>query len=97
MMHHWYATHTFSTIDDSVFQNGTLLFTDDATIQCVAVSVSSICSDATDEEACLTLTLSTMTTVSGLSLSPDRATICLVSMDGKHPVYMTSIIYNFIQ
>ncbi|CAI8052157.1 hypothetical protein GBAR_LOCUS28549, partial [Geodia barretti] len=67
-------------IDDSdgaMTQNGTLLFTDDATIQCVAVSVSSVSAGSTDE-SCLTLTLSPSTTVTGLTISPSLATICKV-------------------
>ena len=63
-------------------QNGTLLFTDEASIQCVAVSVSSVSAGSTDE-SCLTLTLSPTTTVSGLTLSPSVATMCVASADGK--------------
>ena len=63
-------------------QNGTLLFSDDATIQCVAVSVSSVSAGSTDE-SCLTLTLSPTTTVTGLTISPDVATVCVTSADGK--------------
>ncbi|CAI8052161.1 Adhesion G-protein coupled receptor V1, partial [Geodia barretti] len=63
-------------------QNGTLLFTDDATIQCVAVSVSSVSAGSTDE-SCLTLTLSPTTNVTGLTISPDLATVCVVPIEGK--------------
>ena len=63
-------------------QNGTLLFSDDATIQCVAVSVSSVSAGSTDE-SCLTLTLSPTTTVTGLTISPYVATVCVTSADGK--------------
>ena len=63
-------------------QNGTLLFTDEAAIQCVAVSVSSVSAGSTDE-SCLTLTLSTTTTVSGLTLSPSLATVCKVPAEGE--------------
>ena len=63
-------------------QNGTLLFSDDATIQCVAVSVSSVSAGSTDE-SCLTLTLSPTTTVTGLTISPGVATVCVTSADGK--------------
>ena len=62
--------------------NDSLLFTDDATIQCVAVSVSSVSPGSTDE-SCLTLTLSTTTTVTGLTISPSEATVCVVSADGE--------------
>ena len=64
-------------------QNGTLLFTDDATIQCVAVSVSSVSAGSTDE-SCLTLTLSPTTTVTGLTISPSLATICKVLAEGNN-------------
>ena len=67
--------------DGAMTQNGTLLFSDDATIQCVAVSVSSVSAGSTDE-SCLTLTLSPTTTVTGLTISPDVATVCVTSADG---------------
>ena len=67
---------------DAETQSGTLLFTDDATIQCVAVSVSSVTAGSTDE-SCLSLTLSSPTTVSGLTLSPSLGTVCKVLTDGK--------------
>ena len=80
--------HSFSvyyiiiyTAADAQTQNGTLLFTDDATIQCVAVSVSSVSAGSTDE-SCLSLTLSSATTVSGLTITPYAATICVASPDG---------------
>ena len=72
----------FLLLDDAQTQNGTLLFTDDATIQCVAVSVSSVSAGSTDE-SCLSLTLSAATTVTGLTLSPSLADICVQSADGK--------------
>ncbi|CAI8052156.1 hypothetical protein GBAR_LOCUS28548, partial [Geodia barretti] len=71
------------TVEDNAnaqTQNGTLLFSDDATIQCVAVSASSVSAGSTDE-SCLTLTLSPTTTVTGLTISPDVATVCVTSAD----------------
>ena len=71
----------FSLSADAQTQNGTLLFTDDATIQCVAVSVSSVTAGSTDE-SCLSLTLSAATTVTGLTLSPSLANICVIPVEG---------------
>ena len=69
---------------DMQTQSGIVSFMDDATIQCVAVSVSSVNASSTGE-SCLTLTLSTTSTVSGLTISPSSASICVVSADGiKH-------------
>ena len=79
--------------DDAVTQNGTLLFTDEAAIQCVAVSVSSVSPGSTDE-SCLTLTLSPTTTVSGLTLSPSVATVCKVPAEGEQVYYVSIIISN---
>lgn len=67
--------------DNVETQNGDLLFTDDALIQCVAVSVSSVTAGTTDE-SCLTVTLSTSTTVTGLTISPSLATVCKVPAEG---------------
>lgn len=65
-------------VDDALVQNGTLLFTDEATIQCIAVSVFS-----TADDSCLSLSLSSPTTVSGLTLSPALATICVIPTEGE--------------
>ena len=62
--------------------NDSLLFTDDTIIQCIAVSVSSVTPGSTDE-SCLTLTLSTTTSVPGLTLSPSTATVCVVTAEGE--------------
>ena len=80
---------------DSTTQNGTLLFTDDATIQCVAVSVSLLSPGSTDE-SCLTLTLSTTTTVTGLTLSPFEATVCVVYADGECSISIRLTHYQLI-
>ena len=71
----------FLLLDDAQTQNGTLLFTDDATVQCVVVSVSSVSAGSTDE-SCLSLTLSAATTVTGLTLSPSLANICVIPVEG---------------
>ena len=68
---------------DLVIQNGTLLFTEEATIQCVAVLVSSVTPGSTDE-SCLTLTLFETTNFTGLTLNPSTAAICVVSADGEN-------------
>ena len=77
--------------DDSVTQNGILLFTDDATIQCVAVAVLSVSSDS-----CFSLSLSATTTVSGLTLNPDQATICVVPADGRYHILFKQSIQSSI-
>ena len=79
--------------DDAVTQNGTLLFTYEAVIQCVAVSVSSVSAGSTNK-SCLTLTLSPTTTVSGLTLSPSVATVCKVPAEGELVYYVSIIISN---
>ncbi|CAI8052979.1 Extracellular matrix protein 3, partial [Geodia barretti] len=80
--------------DGAMTQNGTLLFTDDATIQCVAVSVSSVSAGSTDE-SCLTLTLSPTTTVTGLTISPDVATVCVTSADDGDTSVIVGIEQGF--
>lgn len=59
------------------------MFTDDATIQCVAVRVTSDSPGSPDEELCFSLSLSATTTVSGLTLSPAVATVCVVPTEGE--------------
>ena len=68
---------------DLTVQNGTLLYTDEATIQCVAVSVPSKSPGSPDEELCFTLSLSASSTVGYLTLSPAIATVCIVPTEGK--------------
>lgn len=68
---------------DSSVQNGTLLFTDDAIIQCVAVSIPSDSLGSPDEGSCFSLSLSASNTVSGLTLSPALATVCVVPAGGE--------------
>lgn len=65
--------------DDATVQNGNLLFTDDATIQCVAVNIPS----SPDEMPCFSMRLSAENTVTGLTLSPALATICVASPQGR--------------
>ena len=69
-------------LGDKAVQNGTLLFTDDATIQCVAVSITSV-PPGSNGESCLSMSLSTTSTVSGLTISPSLATICIVPTEGE--------------
>ena len=70
-------------------------FAVDASIQCVAVSVISISSDVMGEESCLSLRLSTTTTVNGLTVNPNQASVCVVSANGRytHVQYSLYIIY----
>ena len=74
--------HSQNTGGTTTVQNGTLLFTDDATIQCVAVSVMSVALGS-NEESCLLLRLSETSIVSGLTISPSLATICIVPTAGE--------------
>lgn len=60
-------------------QNGTLLFTDDAAVQCVAVNSPY----SPDGMSCFSLRLSTDSPVTGLTLSPALATLCAVSTEGE--------------
>lgn len=61
---------------NAVVQNGTLLFTDEATVQCVAVN-------RPDGMSCFSLRLSTESVVTGLTLSPALATLCVMSTEGR--------------
>ena len=72
----------YTATDQSTVEDGTLLFTDDATIQCIAVSLSSV-TPGSNEESCLSLSLSATSTVSGLTLNPSVSTICVVSIEGN--------------
>ena len=74
------TSHT--TTDESAVQNGTLLFTEDATVQCMAVSLTPVTSGLPGGESCLSLRLSVTSTVGGLILSPDLATLCVFSTAG---------------
>jgi hypothetical protein len=65
--------------DESAVQNGTLLFTEDATVQCMAVSLPPVTSGLPGGESCLSLRLSVTSIVGGLILSPDLATLCVFS------------------
>ena len=67
-----------------MIQNDTLLFSDDASTQCVAVSVASV-----SPESCLTLTLAESTDVTGLTLSHSTATVCVVSVEGEFKALVT--------
>lgn len=64
---------------DATVQNGTLVFTDDATVQCVAVNSP----NSPDGMSCFSLRLSTESAVTGLTLSPAMATVCVVSTEGR--------------
>ena len=64
---------------ESMVQDGAIVFTDAATTQCIAVSLSL---PSPDGESCLSLSLSATSSVNGLTLSPSMATICVVSNEG---------------
>ena len=68
-------------------QNGTLLFTDDATVQCVAVN-------SPDGMSCFSLRLSTDSAVTGLTLSPALATLCVVSTDEGRLLHLKVCVYK---
>ena len=55
--------------------NGSFHITDSNTEQCVNISVLS--DNDVEGDECLNYTISTDSTVPGLSLSPDTATICI--------------------
>ena len=56
------------------------MFTDDATIQCVTVSITSVSLGSAD----LTLSLAATSTVTGLTPSPSLATVCVVPVEGEY-------------
>ena len=78
------CTHSnYLSAADTTVQNSTLLFTDDTAIQCIAVSLSSVTAGPLNEESCLSLNLSVTSSVSGLTLNPSLATICIVPSEGE--------------
>ena len=72
---------------NAVVQNGTLLFTDDATVQCVAVNSP----NSPDGMSCFSLRLSTDSDVTGLTLSPALATLCVVPTDEGRLLHLKDI------
>ena len=62
--------------------NDSFEISDSALLQCVPISITS---DSVDEEQeCFTFSLSTATSVAGLTLSPSEAEICISDAEGAH-------------
>ena len=80
-----YSQHYYIATAESTVQNGTIVFTDDATIQCIAVSLSSFSPNG----ECLSLSLSAASSVDGLTLSPSVTIICVISIEGN----LLSVVY----
>lgn len=66
------------------------MFTDDAITQCVTVSVTSVSSVSGNDESCLSFRLLPATSMDGLTLYPDEASVCVVPTDGKYRVQSTT-------
>ena len=71
---------------ESTAQNGSVHFNDDATIQCVPIPITSV--SPSEEEECFTFNMSSVTSVSGLTLDPAQATVCVFPIEGEHWLHL---------
>ena len=69
-------------MNDFTFINDTFTLNDDALLQCVPISITSDSITEPDQE-CFSFTLSTETSIDGLTLSPSEAEICISDAEGN--------------
>ena len=69
-------------MNDFTFINDTFTLSDDALLQCVPISITSDSITEPDQE-CFSFTLSTETSIDGLTLSPSEAEICISDAEGN--------------
>ena len=80
-----------SAPDDFTALNNSFQISANATIQCVPISITSDSVDETGEE-CFTFSISTATTIAGLTLSPSEAEVCISDAEGV----VLFFLYNFV-
>ena len=68
--------------NDFVSLNENFTLSDDALIQCVPIEIVSD-SVAEDDQDCFTISISSPNSVSGLSVSPSEAEICISDEEGN--------------
>ena len=76
----WYNSH-ISAESDYTALNDTFQLSSSALLQCVPIAITS---DSVDEpgQECFTFTLSTTSSIDGLTLSPSEAEICISDAEG---------------
>ena len=69
--------------NDYTSLSGFVTITDDVTFQCISVLIQSDSSSEQDTE-CFTFRISVADTVSGLSVDPAQASVCIIDQGGKY-------------
>ena len=71
---------------DFTAQNDTYQFSNNALFQCTPIAITS---DSVNEpgQECFTFTISSPTSVAGLTLSPSETEICISDSEGKTPAH----------
>ena len=67
--------------DDFMALNSTFQINSNTPLQCVPISIMSGSVEETGQE-CLTFSISTTTTIAGLTLSPSEAKVCISDAEG---------------
>ena len=85
--------YVFLATSDFISLNATFTLSDDALIQCVPIDIVS--DSVAEDQECFTFSISTASTIGGLTLSPSEAEICISDEKGSALSRETNITHCF--